>query len=427
MVGPAPRPRRRARGGRGPADPARPRLGPRSRAALLASLLVGAAAIAGACSDDAAGRPPPLTPPRDAGGEAPEASRDAGSPVVDAGRDAEDLGPLTLTVFPRVGDPTDDPTPPKGPGFVLAGGPDVDAAFVWAHDTITGSKTARGGDVVVLRASGGSGYDAYIDGLAPWRSVQTLLLPGAPTLADYAYAAKVVAAAEMVWFAGGDQAQYVRWKGSALMKAVAGVHARGGVVGGTSAGAMIQGAFTFDALNAISESVTSAVALADPFDPKISLTKRVIDYPPAAGLGDVLVDVHFQQRGRLGRLSAFLARALHDSMADRSPPRALGIGVDEGVAVLVDASRRATITRDAPTADAAFFVRTGPAARVVKGQTLHVVGATVTRLDALDQSFDLDAWCGTGPTYTVDVDGAASPPYAPTPPYSVSAPPGACP
>lgn len=403
------------------------RIGLRRRARLLACLPLAIAACVGACSDDATGRPPPLAAAPDSGVDVPDAARDAdAAPGADA--DAEDLGPLTLTVFPRVGDPTDDTTPPKGPGLVLAGGPDVDAAFVWAHDTITGGKTTRGGDVVVLRASGGNGYDAYIDGLAPWRSVQTLLLPSAPTLADYAFAAKVVAAAEMVWFAGGDQAQYVRWKGSALMKAVAGVHARGGVVGGTSAGAMIQGAFTFDALNAISESVTSDVALADPFDPKISLTKRVIDYGPGgAGLGDVLVDVHFRQRGRLGRLSAFLARALHDSMADRSPPRALGIGVDEGAAVLVDASRRATITRDSPTTDAAYFVRVAPAARIAKGQTLQVLGAAVTRLDALDQWFDLDRWCGTGPTYAVDVDGAAAPPYAPAAPYSVAAPAGACP
>ena len=46
--------------------------------------------------------------------------------------------------------------------------------------TAVGSK-ARGADVVVLRATGADGYDAYLDGLAQFNSVQTLKIPAKAT------------------------------------------------------------------------------------------------------------------------------------------------------------------------------------------------------------------------------------------------------
>lgn len=384
---------------------------------------------AGCTSDDPA---PRAIGGVDGGGATPDAAApaDAGADGAPPTGDAGDAGALTLHVYPRTGSAIDDPGAPNGPGMVLmGGGADIGDAFVWAHDTIAGSPTRTAGDVVVLRASGDDAYDPYIHGLAPFNSVRTILLAQTPTPADYAAAAAIVAEAEMVWFAGGDQAKYVRWKGSPLMKAVAGVYARGGVVGGTSAGAMIQGAFTFDALNAISESVTSAVALADPFDPKISLTKHVVDYGPAsAGLGDALVDVHFAQRGRFGRTATFLARAISDGMVDRAPARALGVALDEGVALLVDKTRTARVVRGSgATTDAAHFLRATPAARVTAKQPLLLGGVVVTRLDDPSQSFDLERWCGTGPTFTVDVDGGATPPYTPASPYGAPGPLGTCP
>ena len=61
----------------------------------------------------------------------------------------------------------------------------------------------------------------------------------------------MVQRAEIVFFAGGDQCNYVRLiKGTALEAAVEAVHARGGGVGGTSAGEAIQGEIVYDSCTA---------------------------------------------------------------------------------------------------------------------------------------------------------------------------------
>jgi cyanophycinase-like exopeptidase len=47
----------------------------------------------------------------------------------------------------------------------------------------------------------------------------------------------------------------------------------------------------------------------------------------------VLVDTHFSERDRLGRLIAFVARAAHDGVG------VLGLGIDEETAVTIDGDR----------------------------------------------------------------------------------------
>ena len=185
----------------------------------------------------------PLTPNRDASspvGANPGDAAIADTAVADAGPlplDAPPDAPLTLTVFPRVGSPDDDTASPHGPGSILmGGGVDVDAAFIWMHSAITAAPSGRGGDVVILRATGTNAYDAYIYGLAAFNSVQTLLIPPQAGPADLAFAAGIVSRAEAVFFAGGNQASYVAWNGSPLMAEVQHTYERGGVVGGTSAG-----------------------------------------------------------------------------------------------------------------------------------------------------------------------------------------------
>src|SRR5688572_17106590 len=67
------------------------------------------------------------------------------------------------------GSPKDVTTKTEG-GFVLAGGStDVDEAFRWMI------KRSGGGDFVVIRASGSTGYNEYIKGLDSLNSVETLL------------------------------------------------------------------------------------------------------------------------------------------------------------------------------------------------------------------------------------------------------------
>ena len=344
---------------------------------------------------------------RDAGADGGTQGPDAG---VDGGRAAgPDAGPLTLTVYPRQGDPLDDVAPPTGPGLVLmGGGSDVDDAFRWAHATLAADAGVRRGDVVVLRATGGDGYTSYLLGLAPFRSVQTLKLNPPATAADLALAADVVSRAEFVFFAGGDQAHYAAWAGTPLLAAVQQVYARGGVVGGTSAGLAILGEFAFDAIAAGPTSVTSPIALADPRSPLLSFSQNLFRFGPLRG---VVTDSHFRVRDRFGRLVVFAARQHADGLVTRTPREVLGLGVDEATALVVDSSGRASLRLQRAGEGGAWALRVAPAQTLVAGQPLRADQVQVTRLtDPASHSFDLSTWCGTGPRYALSFDGGQAAP-----------------
>ncbi|MBL9007269.1 MAG: cyanophycinase [Myxococcales bacterium] len=329
------------------------------------------------------------------------------------------LGETVLTVFPRRGEASDDTHKPAGPGLLLAGGgADVDAAFVWARQRIAGSRpmAERSGDAVVLRASGADGYDEYLHQRAGFRSVQTALLPRESGPADFAIAVALVERAEFVFFAGGDQARYVAWQATPLLSAVASVYARGGVVGGTSAGCAILGQFVYDAVAAGSRSVTSRDALADPFDPAISFSRRVFSFAP---LSSTITDTHFSARDRMGRLAAFVARQHADGVVRRSPPEVLGIGIDEGTALVIGPDGIGHLLRQG-SSGSVHIVRAGPADRIFAGSPLVQRAIAVVRLERPgpdEDRFDFTTWTGTGARFTLSIDGASSSPYSPSDPY----------
>jgi beta-aspartyl-peptidase (threonine type) len=381
------------------------RVGPAFRA----SFLMVAAACSGLPTSSPDGGSPLLDAGLtvDAGPPDSGLTVDAGPPdaglVADAG--APDAGLLTLTEYPRLGAMTDDVGVPGGPALILmGGGTDVDQAFIWAQRRIAGDGGA-GGDVVVLRASGADGYTAYLLGLAPFHSVQTLKLTPPSTSADLARAADLVSHAELVWFAGGDQAMYAPWKGTPLMNAVQQVYARGGVVGGTSAGLAILGEHVFDAIAAGNTSITTSLAVADPMSAAVSFTPSVLSFPQLRG---VLTDTHFQTRDRMGRLIAFASRR-HAEGAVTGRPEVLGLGVDEGSALLVDGAGVAELVLQQAGVGGAWAVRVGPAVRIVAGQSLQSSIVLVTRLVTGVHTFDFNTWCGTGPRYHLTVDGTRTP------------------
>ncbi|HXN09239.1 MAG TPA: hypothetical protein VN860_06220, partial [Candidatus Acidoferrales bacterium] len=152
-----------------------------------------------------------------------------------------------LTIYPRAGSPRASAIAAKGPGLILmGGGGDVDSAFVWMCHTIAGDRKKHCGDVVVLRASGDNDYDRYLLKLAPFNSAQTIKIERGANDSDLTIAANIVDHAQGVFFGGGDQANYVRWKGTPLAAAVQRVYDRGGVIGGNSAGLAIQGEWVYD-------------------------------------------------------------------------------------------------------------------------------------------------------------------------------------
>ncbi len=128
------------------------------------------------------------------------------------------------------------------------GGEDVGAAMQWMIDEVRGcSDCAAKLDVVVLRSSGADGYNEFFFKMKGVDSVETLVIKDRAD-ADSAAVRSTVRGAEVVFFAGGDQCNYVRYfKGTKVEKGVERVHARGGGVGGTSAGLAIMGDAAYDA------------------------------------------------------------------------------------------------------------------------------------------------------------------------------------
>ncbi len=220
-----------------------------------------------------------------------------------------------------VGD-TADVTVPTQVGFVLGGGStDVKEALLWMIER------AKGGDVVIIRASGSTGYNDFIYGLGGVNSVETLLIHNRELAMNPAVGQRI-RQAEMLFIAGGDQGNYVKyWQDTPVEDAINYlIHTKKAPIGGTSAGCAILGEVGFAALN---DGINSEEALTNPFHPKMTLLKGgFIDIPM---LKNTITDTHYSNRSRHGRHLAFLARMKTDWRM-----KARGIGVDEKTSVCID-------------------------------------------------------------------------------------------
>ncbi len=250
---------------------------------------------------------------------------------------------------------------------LMGGGPEEDEAargFVEA---------ANGGDIVILRATGSlTTYPRYFTvelSPNPMPATAVTVLTRSPEAgADPAVLCRVNRA-EAVWIAGGDQWDYLgRWP-EALHDSLVAATARGAAFGGTSAGAMSLGEGAFDAHHG---TVTSDEALADPLRREVSVAPSGFARPELDG---VLVDSHFTERSREGRLLAFLARFL----AMRGTGPVVGVGLDEGVAIVIhDGGYRVTSNRNG----AAWIYQVAGPALLMPGTPLTLEGVRRVRLPA---------------------------------------------
>ncbi len=213
-------------------------------------------------------------------------------------------------------------------------------------------EAAVSGDIVVLRTSGSlTSYPEYFIGaLASFTpaTVITVRTSNPESGADPAVLCRV-GRAEAVWLAGGNQWDYLgRWPAE-LHDSLAAVAERDATMGGTSAGAVSLGEAAFDAQYG---TVTSEAALADPMRREVSVSSPVFEQPELEG---VLVDSHFMDREREGRLLAFLARFL----ADRGEGPVVGVGLDEGVAIVLEVGEYHVTSRG--TGAAWLYEVAGPA------------------------------------------------------------------
>jgi len=166
-----------------------------------------------------------------------------------------------------------------------------------------------------------------------------------------------------VFLSGGSQLRLSQLlPGTPLGEALHRAHERGTVVGGTSAGASIMSDFM--------------ISMGDE-----GVTPRQRASQVSAGLGlvrGVVVDQHFDQRSRYGRLMSVIAPS----------PHLLGIGIDEDTAMVVTDHREFTVrgTGAVFVVDCTGAVTDAPDARA--GAPVLVSGATVHTLPA-GATFDL--------------------------------------
>lgn len=281
------------------------------------------------------------------------------------------------------------PIPPGRPEFaaaLLGGGGDVDEAarFLCRH--------SHGGEIVVLRASGRDAYNPYFRDLCPNNSVTTLLTTSAEGAAN-PLAIQHVREANAIFIAGGDQSNYVNFWMGPLQHEINAAVARGVPIGGTSAGLAVLGEFAFSARH---DTITSAEALANPFDPKMTLDRGFLSIPVLRG---IITDSHFSARQRMGRTVAFLARIEQDGWAN--PARA--IGIDEATAVLVETNGEAKVVGKG----SAFFLELGhKPERCVAGQPLTLGGIRGYELrGSSGDDFDLRSWSApAAKAFTVKVN-----------------------
>ncbi len=122
----------------------------------------------------------------------------------------------------------------------------------------------------------------------------------------------MLADAKAVFFTGGDQLKITtRLGGTALSECIEEVYRRGGIIGGTSAGA-----------TALGEMMLVVI-------PGMGITKvgDALHMTPGLGLAkNMIIDQHFSERGRIRRLLGAVAQN----------PRMLGVGIDEDTAVIVE-------------------------------------------------------------------------------------------
>lgn len=210
---------------------------------------------------------------------------------------------------------------------------------------------ADGGDVVILRADDSDGYNDffYNDLGVTINSVRTFVIQNIDGATD-PYVLDKVANAEAVWFAGGDQNNYLTYFRDNAMEDALNffINTKQGVVGGTSAGMAILGNSYFSAQYG---TLDSEVALSNPYHPRVQLGYN--DFLKVPFLQDVITDSHFANRNREGRLSVFMARFSKDNGR-----RSFGIACNEYTAICVDSNGKASVYGDYPAyQEFAYFLQ----------------------------------------------------------------------
>jgi cyanophycinase-like exopeptidase len=293
----------------------------------------------------------------------------------------------------HIGNEDDKIAKPIGGICLMGGSSENDEAMKWFL------RRAKGGDVLVLRASGSDGYNDYLfnDLGISVNSVESIVFKDSSASYEK-YIHEKIKNAEAIWFAGGNQWKYVSyWRGTPIDSLInEGIQQRNVVIGGTSAGMAILGSFIFSAENG---TIKSFDALANPYHKSMVVdSARLLKLPI---LANVITDTHYAQRERQGRHVGFLARIFSDYDI-----KAKGIGADERIAICIDEKGIARVYGNYPERNhKAYFLQMNDEIRDVfpekikpetalewkKGEKAIKVYAVFGTVDG-KHSFDLNDW-----------------------------------
>ena len=161
----------------------------------------------------------------------------------------------------------------------------------------------------------------------------------------------MLADAKAVFFTGGDQLKITtRLGGTALLERIEEIYRRGGVVGGTSAGAT---------------AIGEMMLVGSPHEGICKLSD--IQMTPGLGLvKNMIIDQHFSERGRIRRLLGAVAQN----------PRMLGIGIDEDTAIVVES-------------DGTFYALGSGAVYIVDGHDLSYTNISEASFSRAMSVFDV--------------------------------------
>ncbi|MBK8883813.1 MAG: T9SS type A sorting domain-containing protein [Bacteroidales bacterium] len=223
------------------------------------------------------------------------------------------------------GSPFDTLTTPEGGVCLMGGAGEHDEAMKWFL------KRSQKGDILVLRASGADGYNNYLftELGVQVNSVETIVFNNKSASLE-SYIHQKIKNAEAIWFAGGDQWDYISyWRNTAIDSLINdGIINRNIVIGGTSAGMAILGGYYFSARYG---TITSAEALSDPYTIRMTVDSAL--FLKNNYLRNVITDTHYDDPDRSGRHVGFMARIITDWGKE-----AKGIGADAYSALCIDTS-----------------------------------------------------------------------------------------
>jgi cyanophycinase len=222
-----------------------------------------------------------------------------------------------LSAFVAIGGRSTQAQEPVQPGsLVIVGGGEIPDEVRAKFMEFAGGKAAK--LVIIPTASSAADKieerEAYLE---PWRRYSparlTLLHTRTRAQADSSAFVVPIVEATAVWFGGGDQVELVTpYRGTAVEREFKALLKRGGVIGGTSAGAAVMSEVMIEGGN-----------------PKAQVGR---------GFGFVtnaVCDQHFLRRGRVNRLLGVLSER----------PHLIGLGIDEGTAFCLQGSKWSVVGR----------------------------------------------------------------------------------